>query len=39
MAAIRVYQNSGDSADFREFIAERVIESEKEIVRLFHIKE
>lgn len=37
LAAIRRYQRSGDSRPFVDFIAERVIESEKEIMRLLHI--
>lgn len=37
LAAIRRYQMEGDKGAFVSFIAERVIESEKEIMRLFHI--
>jgi Fic family protein len=37
LAAIRVYQRRGDSAPFCDFIAERVLESEKEIMRLLKI--
>ncbi len=38
LSGIRAYQQSGDSDIFIEFIAERVYESEKEIVRLMHIE-
>ncbi len=37
LAAIRRYQLQGDSRSFVAFIAERVMESEKEIMRLLHI--
>ena len=37
LAAIRRYQLHGDSKPFTDFIAERVIESEKEIMRLLHV--
>ena len=37
LAAIRRYQIHGDSRPFVDFIAERVLESEKEIMRLLHI--
>jgi len=37
LAAVRRYQSSGDSNPFVDFIAERVVESEKEIMRLLHI--
>lgn len=37
LAAIRQYQLHGDSIPFIDFIAERVVESEKEIMRLLHI--
>lgn len=37
LAAIRRYQLQGDSRAFVAFIAERVTESEKEIMRLLHI--
>jgi Fic family protein len=37
MAAIRGYQLKGAAEPFCDFIAERVIESEKEIMRLLHI--
>lgn len=37
LAAIRGYQLQGNSGVFIDFIAERVIESEKEIMRLLHI--
>ena len=34
---IRVYQNKGSSEGFCDFIAERVYETQKEIMRLFHV--
>lgn len=34
---IRQYQNKGTSKPFCDFIAERVYETQKEIIRLFHI--
>lgn len=34
---IRVYQNKGNAEPFCSFIAERVYETQKEIMRLFHI--
>jgi len=37
MAAIRGYQQNGSTVQFCDFIAERVIESEKEVMRLLHI--
>ncbi|MCL2810370.1 MAG: Fic family protein [Clostridia bacterium] len=37
LAAIRRYQQGGDAEPFCEFIAERVLESEKEIMRLLKI--
>ena len=37
LAAIARYQQKGDAAPFCDFIAERVLESEKEIMRLLHI--
>lgn len=37
LAAVRRYQLHGDSRPFADFIAERVLESEKEIMRLLHI--
>ena len=37
MAAIRGYQQKGVAEPFCDFIAERVLESEKEIMRLLHI--
>jgi Fic family protein len=37
LASIRAYQLRGDAAPFCDFIAERVFESDKEIVRLLHI--
>lgn len=37
LAAIRRYQLRGESRPFVDFIAERVLESEKEIMRLLHI--
>jgi len=37
MAAIQGYQQKGDANQFCDFIAERVLESEKEIMRLLHI--
>jgi Fic family protein len=37
LAFIRAYQLRGDAAPFCDFIAERVFESDKEIVRLLHI--
>ena len=37
LAAIRAYQKRGDAGPFCDFIAERVLESEKEIIRLLHI--
>ena len=37
LAANRRYQIHGDSRPFVDFIAERVLESEKEIMRLLHI--
>ena len=37
MDAIRVYQQKGLSDRFCDFIAERVIETEKDVIRLFHI--
>ncbi len=38
LACIRAYQLSGKSEKFRQFIAERVYESEKEIIRLLNIE-
>jgi len=37
MAAIRGYQQKGAAEPFCDFIAERVLESEKEVMRLLHI--
>jgi Fic family protein len=37
LSAIRAYQQRGGAAPFCDFIAERVLESEKEIMRLFKI--
>ena len=37
LSAIRAYQRNEDAAPFCDFIAARVLESEKEIMRLFHI--
>jgi Fic family protein len=37
MAAVRGYQQKGASEPFCDFIAGRVLESEKEIMRLLHI--
>jgi len=37
MAAIRGYQQKGIEKTFCDFIAERVLESEKEVMRLLHI--
>jgi Fic family protein len=37
LAAIRSYQQKGDAEPFCDFIAERVLESEKEVLRLLHI--
>ncbi|GHV05182.1 hypothetical protein FACS1894217_01630 [Clostridia bacterium] len=37
LSAIRGYQSRGDAATFCDFIAERVLESEKEIMRLLKI--
>jgi len=37
MASIRGYQQNGDAEPFCDFIAERVLESEKEIMRLLKI--
>ena len=37
MAAIRRYQQKGTAEPFCDLIAERVLESEKEIIRLLHI--
>ena len=37
LSAIRVYQSRGDDELFCNFVAERVLESEKEIIRLLHI--
>lgn len=37
LATIRRYQRKGDSKPFIDFIAERVLESEKDIMRLLHI--
>jgi Fic family protein len=37
MSAIRTYQSRGDAELFCDFIAERVLEREKEIIRLLHI--
>jgi len=37
MAAIRGYQQEGVTDPFCDFIAERVLESEKEVMRMFHI--
>ena len=34
---VRQYQNKNNAVPFCEFIAERVLESEKEIMRLFHV--
>jgi len=34
---IRVYQNKGNAEPFCDFIAERVYETQKEIMRLFHV--
>ena len=39
MAGIREYQQNKAADQFCDFIAERVLESEKEIMRLLHIKE
>lgn len=36
-AAIRKYQNSGKASDFCEFVGDRVYETQKEVMRLFHI--
>ena len=37
LAAIRTFQQKGTADQFCDFIAERVLESEKEIMRLLHI--
>jgi hypothetical protein len=37
MTGIRDYQRKGTAAPFCDFIAERVLESEKEIMRLLKI--
>jgi Fic family protein len=37
LAAIRAYQSRGDAAPFCDFIAERVLESETEIMRLLKL--
>lgn len=37
LSTIRAYQQKGDAAPFCDFIAERVLESEKEIMRLLKI--
>ena len=37
LSAIRRYQLQGDSEAFVSFIADRVVESEKDILRLLHI--
>jgi len=37
MAAVRGYQQKGATAQFCDFIAERVLETEKDIMRLLHI--
>jgi Fic family protein len=37
LAAIQRYQKTGDKEPFCIFIAERVLESEKEIMKLLHI--
>ena len=34
---IRLYQNKGRAEEFCDFIAERVYETQKEIIRLFHV--
>jgi len=36
---IRQYQNKGNAEPFCDFVAERVFETQKEIMRLFHIKD
>ena len=37
LSTIRRYQRKGDSKPFVDFIADRVLESEKDIMRLLHI--
>ena len=37
LSTIRKYQQKGDAGPFCDFIAERVLETEKEIMRLLHI--
>ena len=37
LTTIRGYQQKGDAAPFSDFIAERVLETEKEVMRLLHI--
>lgn len=37
LESIRAYQQRGDVATFVDFVADRVLESEKEIMRLLHI--
>jgi Fic family protein len=39
LSAIRLYQNKGDAEMFSKLIAECVLESDREIIRLFDIKE
>ena len=38
LAALREYQMSGNAGSFCDFIAERILESQKDIMRMFHIK-
>ena len=37
LSLIRRYQQKGDASPFCDFIAKRVLETEKEVMRLFHI--
>jgi Fic family protein len=37
LSTIRIYQQRGDAVPFCDFIADRVLESDKEIARLLHI--
>jgi Fic family protein len=39
LAAIHRYQQKGSAESFCEFIAERVLESEKEVIRLLHVQQ
>jgi Fic family protein len=38
ITAIRSYQQSGTAGSFCDFIAERVLETEKDVMRLLHIQ-